>query len=70
MRLLRAAREMNIESVAVYHDIDKEAPFVQYADYTYKLAGGTPKQAYLDITQIIEISKRSFKPNGISSQKL
>ncbi len=59
MRLIRGAREMNIESVAIYHDIDKEAPFVQYADYAYNLSGDTPKQAYLDINQIIGIANRS-----------
>ncbi len=59
MRLIRAAREMNIESVAIYHDIDKEASFVQYADYAYKLTGETPKQAYLDMNQIIEVAQRS-----------
>jgi acetyl-CoA carboxylase biotin carboxylase subunit len=59
MRIIRAAREMNIESVAIYHDIDKEAPFVQYADYAYKISGNTPKAAYLDIPQIIEVALRS-----------
>jgi propionyl-CoA carboxylase alpha chain len=59
VRIMRTARDMGIETVAVFHKVDKETPFVQYADYAYELRGDTPKSAYLDIDQIIEVAKKS-----------
>jgi acetyl-CoA carboxylase biotin carboxylase subunit len=59
VRIIRAAREMNIDSVAVYHEVDKESSYVQYAEYSYSLHSDTPKAAYLDIQQIIDVAKKS-----------
>lgn len=59
VRIMRAAREMGIETVGIFHAVDKETPFVHYADYAYELKGDTPKAAYLDIEQIINTAKRS-----------
>ena len=59
VRVMRSAREMGIETVAVYHEVDKEALYVSYADYAYRLTGDTPKSAYLDMEQIIETALKS-----------
>lgn len=59
VRVIRAARDFGIESIAIYHQLDKESPYVHYADYAYELKGDTPKAAYLDIAQILEIAQRS-----------
>lgn len=59
IRIINAARELGIESIAVFHDIDRKMPYVQFADYAYELKSDTPKGGYLDIPQIIEIAKRS-----------
>ncbi len=59
VRVVRAAREMGIETVAIYHEIDKAMPFVHYSDYAWKLSSPTPKAGYLDIDQIIDIAKKS-----------
>ncbi len=59
IRVMRAARDLGVETVAIYHEIDKETPFVHYADYAYRLEAETPKNAYLDIDQIIETAKKS-----------
>jgi len=59
IRIIRAAKELGIETVAIYHEVDKESPFVYYADYTYQLFSETPKGAYLDIEQIISVAKKS-----------
>ena len=59
VRIIRAAKEMNIETVAIYHQVDKESPFVHYADYAYQLYSNTPKESYLDIQQIIETARKS-----------
>jgi len=59
VRIMRTAREMGIETVAIYHETDKLMPFVQYADYAYELKKDTPKSAYLDIEQILDIAKKT-----------
>lgn len=59
VRIIRAAREMGIETVAIYHEVDKKSTFVHYADYAYELKAETPKNAYLDIDQIVETAKKS-----------
>lgn len=59
IRIMRAAHDLGVEAVAVYHAVDKETPFVHYADYAYQLHADTPKAAYLDIDQILAIAKES-----------
>ena len=59
VRVMRSSREMGIETVAVYHEVDKEGLFVHYADYAYRLHSDTPKSAYLDMEQIIAIALKS-----------
>jgi acetyl-CoA carboxylase biotin carboxylase subunit len=59
VRVIRAARELDIESIAVFHEVDKGMPFVHCADYAYQLYSDTPKNAYLDMNQIIEIALKS-----------
>jgi acetyl-CoA carboxylase, biotin carboxylase subunit len=59
VRIIRAAREMGIETVAIYHAVDKKSTFVHYADYAYELHSDTPKDAYLDIAQIVETAQKS-----------
>lgn len=56
VRILRAAREMGIETVAIYDEVDIAMPFVHAADSAYKVSGVTPKAAYLDMEQIIGIA--------------
>lgn len=59
IRIIRAAKELGIETIAIYHEVDKESPYVHYADYAYRLNSETPKAGYLDIEQIIDIAIRS-----------
>lgn len=59
VRIIRAARELGLEAVAVYHEVDKESTYVHYADYAYQIYSETPKAAYLDIEQIIETALKS-----------
>ena len=51
IRIMRAARELGVETVSVYHNVDKNSPYVHYADYAYEIFSETPKAAYLDIQQ-------------------
>ncbi len=58
VRVIRAARDLGVESVAVYHEADKHSPYVRFADYACELKAETPKAAYLDIEQIIAAAKK------------
>jgi len=59
VRIIRAARDLGIETVAVYHEVDRESPFVHHADFAYEIYSAQPKGAYLDINQLIDVAKKS-----------
>ena len=55
----RACRELDIETVAVYSDADRESLHVKYADYAYRIGRAPSRQSYLAIDRIIEVCKKS-----------
>lgn len=57
VRIIRALREMNIESVAIYSDADKDSLHAIKADYAYPLNGNRAVDTYLDIDKIVRIAK-------------
>lgn len=59
LRIARTCREQGIETVAVFSDVDKKAPFVHFCDEAYPLNGITSIDTYLRIDKIIEICKQS-----------
>ncbi|WP_341729206.1 biotin carboxylase N-terminal domain-containing protein [Brooklawnia sp.] len=59
VRVIRAARDAGIASVAVYADSDSAALFVELADEAFALNGATPAETYLDIGKLMDIAKRS-----------
>nr|WP_186276784.1 acetyl/propionyl/methylcrotonyl-CoA carboxylase subunit alpha [Corynebacterium anserum] len=59
VRVIRAARDEGIASVAVYAEPDADAPFVQMADEAYALGGQTSAESYLNINKLIDIAKKS-----------
>jgi len=59
LRIIRACRDEGIESVAVYADPDRDAPFVRLADHAYALQGSSPSETYLDAAKILRIAERS-----------
>lgn len=56
-RIIRACRKLNIESVAVYSEADRQAPFVKEADHARLLGGPRVNESYLNAAKIIEIAK-------------
>mgnify|MGYP003333491775 CR=1 FL=1 len=59
VRVIRAAKDAGIGSVAVYAEPDANALFVRLADEAYSLGGATPAETYLDIAKIIDVAKQS-----------
>jgi len=59
VRVIRAAKDAGIGSVAVYADADREALFVRLADEAYSLEGATPAESYLSIEKILNVAERS-----------
>jgi len=56
VRIIRACRELEIESVAVYSEADKEALHVQLADEAYCIGPTASKDSYLNFTNIISVA--------------
>ena len=54
VRIIRACKEMNIKTVAVYSEADKEALHTKLADEAICIGPANPKQSYLNIKNIIE----------------
>jgi pyruvate carboxylase subunit A len=57
IRIIRALRELNIQSVAIYSDVDKDSLHSFYADYAYPLYGDRAVDSYMNIDKIIKIAK-------------
>ena len=57
LRVMRTCREMGIPTVAVYAEPDARAPHAFFADERVALRGPTPRQAYLDIEQLIRVAQ-------------
>jgi len=54
VRIIKACQEMGIKTVAIYSDVDKDAPHVQIADEAINLGDPTPVESYLNIPKIIK----------------
>ncbi|OUD80810.1 2-oxoglutarate carboxylase small subunit [Clavibacter michiganensis subsp. michiganensis] len=59
VRIIRAARDAGIGSVAVYADQDRDALHVTLADEAYALDGQTSADTYLVIAKLLSIARRS-----------
>jgi len=59
VRVIRACRELGIETVAVYSEADRAALHVQYADHAYLIGPPPSAESYLVIPKIIEAAQKS-----------
>ena len=59
VRIIRAAADSGIASVAVYADQDRDAMHAQLADEAYALNGATSADTYLVIDKILGVARRS-----------
>jgi acetyl-CoA carboxylase biotin carboxylase subunit len=59
VRVIRAAREAGLASVAVYSECDRPARHVRLADEAWPLGGNRPADSYLRIDRLIEVARKS-----------
>ena len=59
VRVIRAARDAGLSSVAVYAEPDAEAPHVRLADEAFALGGQTSAESYLDFGKILDAAAKS-----------
>ena len=57
LRILRACKEMDIETVAVYSDADRNLRHLELADEKICIGPGSSLQSYLDIPKIISAAE-------------
>ncbi|MET9326342.1 acetyl/propionyl/methylcrotonyl-CoA carboxylase subunit alpha [Tsukamurella sp. NPDC003166] len=59
VRVIRAARDAGLTSVAVYAEPDAQAKFVRLADEAFALGGQTSAESYLVFDKILDAAKKS-----------
>ena len=53
LRVIRTAREMGIETVAIYSEVDAKALHVRMAHFAVALGGTVPRESYLDMDKVL-----------------
>jgi acetyl-CoA carboxylase biotin carboxylase subunit len=59
LRIMRACKEMNIKSVAVYSEADKTSPHAKYADEAYYIGESLSTESYLNQNKLISLAKKA-----------
>jgi len=57
LRIIRACKEMNIQTVAVYSEADRRASYLHLADKAICIGPASPGQSYLNIPRIISAAE-------------
>jgi acetyl-CoA/propionyl-CoA carboxylase, biotin carboxylase, biotin carboxyl carrier protein len=59
VRIVRALDELGVASVAVYSELDRDAPHVGRASEAYNLGDGPAAENYLSVEKILDVAKRA-----------
>ncbi len=59
VRVIRACRELGVESVAIYSEADRTALHVREADHAVPVGPAPAAQSYLNVERIIEAARRT-----------
>ena len=57
LRIIRACKELGVESVVVYSQADKDAGYLKLADRAICIGGASPSESYLNIPSIISAAE-------------
>ncbi|NQT30005.1 MAG: acetyl-CoA carboxylase biotin carboxylase subunit [Candidatus Saganbacteria bacterium] len=57
VRVIRAAKEMDIETVAIYSEADRDSLHVKIADESYCIGPPPPNKSYLNVPSIISVAE-------------
>tara|TARA_B100000686_G_scaffold41931_2_gene43742 strand:+ start:3002 stop:4477 length:1476 start_codon:yes stop_codon:yes gene_type:complete len=58
-RIIKACKEMQISSVAVYSEVDSDSPHVLMADEAVSIGPANPSESYLNFDKIVEAAKKT-----------
>ena len=58
IRVMRACRELGIETVAIYSKPDENALHVKYADEAFCVGEAHPSKSYLNMARIVEVARK------------
>src|SRR5699024_10787280 len=58
LRVMRTAKKMGIKTVAIYSEVDKNAPHVTFADQAVCIGPAPSSESYLKADEIIAVAKR------------
>ncbi|GAB4581254.1 MAG: acetyl-CoA carboxylase biotin carboxylase subunit [Anaerolineales bacterium] len=59
VRIIRACREVGLQTVAVFSEADRQALHVRYADEAYCIGPPLARESYLRVDKLIEVAKRA-----------
>ncbi len=59
LRVLRACRDLDVRTVGVYSEVDRDAPWLRLADEAYLLGPAAPAESYLSIERILDVAERA-----------
>ncbi len=59
IRVMRACRELEVKTVAVYSEVDRNALFAKYADEAHYIGPAPPSSSYLNMDNILDVAHRT-----------
>ncbi len=59
VRVIRACRDLRLESVAIYSEADREALHVRFADRAYLVGPAPATESYLNIDRVLEVAREA-----------